>query len=71
MVTLAKDYGRTYAQLKHRIGVLRLQLLYSALNDKTLTYAEYLDRLAKDLDILYSDGRYFDDLEIKIEQLEK
>jgi len=71
MVAMAQDYGKTYAKLKHRIGSLRLKLLYTTLNDTTLKYAEHLDNLAKELDILYLDGRYFDNLEIKIEALER
>ena len=71
MVTMALDYEKTYAKMKHRIGFLRLKLLYTALNETTLVYAEHLDNLAKELDILYFDGRYFDDLEKKIEALER
>lgn len=70
MMTLSRDYGKQYAQLKRRISALRIKLLYAAMTDTTLLYAEILDNLAKELDILYSDGRYFDEIEKKIERLE-
>ena len=70
MMTLSRDYGKQYAQLKRRITTLRIKLLYAVINDTTLFYAEHLDKLAKELDMLYSDGRYFDEIEKKIEQLE-
>jgi hypothetical protein len=70
MMTLSKDYGRQYAQLKRRINALRIKLLYAAMTETTLLYAEILDNLAKDLDILYSDGRYFDEIEKRIKELE-
>lgn len=67
---MTRDYTKSYALLKNRIGRLRMKLLYATFNDTSLFYAEHLDNLAKELDILYSDGRYFDDLEEKIQKLE-
>jgi hypothetical protein len=70
MMTLSKDYSKQYANLKRRISALRIKLLYAAKTETTMLYAEILDNLAKELDILYSDGRYFDEVEKKIEKLE-
>jgi hypothetical protein len=70
MLTLSRDYGKQYAQLKRRINALRIKLLYATVNDTTITYSENLDKLAKELDMLYSDGRYFDEVEKRIELLE-
>lgn len=70
MMVLAKNYERQYAQLKRKIAALRIKLLYAAKDESTLTNATLLDNLSKELDILYSDGRYFDEIEKKIETIE-
>jgi len=71
MTMVKTNYNQQYGSLKHRISLLRLKLLYTTLNDTTMKYAEYLDGLCKELDMLFSEGRYFDDIEDRIEKLEE
>lgn len=70
MITMTKDYGKQYVSLKKRLNVLRSTLFDSVLNESTLNFSTYLNDLSKELDMRYSDERYFDDLEEKISAIE-
>jgi len=74
MMTITKEYGKEYVNLKHRINLLRIKPLYPRplkMNETTVKYIEYVNLLAKELDILYSDERYFDEIEDKVRKLEE
>ena len=73
MMTMTKEYGKEYVSLKHRINLLRVKPLYPnfILSESIEKYIENINKLAKELDMLYSDDRYFDDLEEKARKIEE
>jgi hypothetical protein len=73
MMTMTKEYGKEYVSLRHRINLLRAKPLYPnfILKESTEKYLEHINKLAKELDMLYSDERYFDELEEKVGKLEE
>jgi len=72
-MNITKEYGKKYVKLKQRINFLKLRPLYptSTIDENIKHIEEYINSLAKELDMLYSDERYFDGLEEKINTLEK
>lgn len=69
MQSLNPQYSKEYIKLRNRIKMLGNQLLLTADKNKELM-SKNINNLAKELDMLYSDDRYFDDIEKKLEQIE-
>lgn len=67
---MTQEYNRQYVSLKSRIRRLKANLILSALNDTTLAVVSHLDKIAKDLDMQYSDDRALDGIETAIEAFE-
>lgn len=69
-MVMTQEYNRQYVNLKSRIRRLRANIILSALNDTTLAVISHLDKIAKDLDMQYSDDRTLDGVEAAIEAFE-
>jgi hypothetical protein len=67
---LSQEYNKQYVTLKSKIRRLKAKYILSALNDTTLTIISHLDKIAKELDMQYSDERNLDNIEINIEAFE-
>jgi hypothetical protein len=67
---ITQEYNKQYVTLKTRIRKLKSRFILSALNDTTLRIVDHLDKIAKELDIQYSDERNLDIIENSIEAFE-
>jgi len=67
---ITQEYNKQYVTLKARIRKLKSRFILSALNDTTLRIVDHLDKIAKELDIQYSDERNLDIIENSIEAFE-
>jgi hypothetical protein len=68
---LSQEYNKQYVNLKSRIRRIKSRYILSAINDTTLALISHLDKIAKQLDMQYSDERNLDDIELNIEAFEK
>jgi len=71
MITMSRDYSKDYISLKNRINSIKLKILSAPSNDNNNELGKQVNGLGKELDMLYSENRYFDELEIKVKKLEK
>jgi len=67
---ITQEYNRQYVVLKSKIRKLKAKFILSALNDTTLTMISHLDKIAKELDMKYSDEMNLDGIENSIEAFE-
>jgi hypothetical protein len=68
---MSRDYSKDYISLKNRINSIKLKILSAPSNDNNNELGKQVNGLGKELDMLYSENRYFDELEIKVKKLEK
>jgi hypothetical protein len=63
---ITQEYNRQYVVLKSKIRKLKAKFILSALNDTTLAMISHLDKIAKELDMKYSDEMNLDSVENSI-----
>jgi hypothetical protein len=63
---ITQEYNRQYVVLKSKIRKIKAKFILSALNDTTLTMISHLDKIAKELDMKYSDEMNLDSIENSI-----
>ena len=63
---MAQEYNRQYLSLKSTLRLLKSKLISRHLTKTEADFVDYLDKLAKELDIKYFDEQNLDEIETKI-----
>lgn len=64
------QYKHQYIGLRKRLDLLRLKLVYNDLSESSAIFLKSIDKLAKELDIRFSDERHLQGIQKEIEAFE-